>query len=96
MKAILGNEKVSGVELTDGTILEVEGVFILRPAVAPGRLLKGLEINGPDIVVNRKMETNKPGCYAAGDCTGRPYQLTKAAGEGNIAAHSILEFLSKE
>ncbi len=96
MKAILGNEKVSGVELADGTILDVEGVFILRPAVAPGRLLKGLEINGPDIVVNRKMETNKPGCYAAGDCTGRPYQLTKAAGEGNIAAHSILEFLSKE
>ncbi len=26
---------------------------------------------------------------------GRPYQYTKATGEGNIAAHSILECLSE-
>ena len=45
-------------------------------------------------MVNRRMETNKPGCYAAGDCTGRPYQLTKAVGEGNVAAHSIVEYLA--
>lgn len=95
MKAILGAESAEGVELLDGTRLDVDGVFVIRPAVAPGKLVRGLEIDGADIVVNRKMETNKPGVYAAGDCTGRPYQLAKAVGEGNVAAHSIVEYLSK-
>ena len=95
LKAVLGEETASGVELLDGSVLDVDGVFVLRPAVAPGRLIRGLEIDGADIVVNRKMETNKPGVYAAGDCTGRPYQLAKAVGEGNVAAHSIVEYLSR-
>ena len=94
LRAILGEMGVTGIELTDGSTIDVNGVFVIRPAVAPGRLLPGLEIDGASIVVNRKMETNKPGCYAAGDCTGRPYQLTKAVGEGNIAAHSIVEYLA--
>lgn len=95
IREITGQMRVDGVTLADGTALEVAGVFVLRSAVAPGMLLKGLEIEGSDIVVNRKMETNKPGCYAAGDCTGRPYQLTKAVGEGNVAAHSIVEYLAE-
>mgnify|MGYP002232580471 CR=1 FL=1 len=33
--------------------------------------------------------------FAAGDCTGRPYQYTKAVGEGNVAAHSCIQYLSK-
>ncbi len=41
------------------------------------------------------MATNLPGCYAAGDCTGRPYQYTKAAGEGNVAAHSVVSYLAE-
>ena len=95
IREITGQMRVDGVTLADGTALEVVGVFVLRSAVAPGMLLKGLEIEGSDIVVNRKMETNKPGCYAAGDCTGRPYQLTKAVGEGNVAAHSIVAYLAE-
>ena len=93
LKSILGEKKANAVELIDGATLPVDGVFVLRPAVAPGMLVKGLEINGADIVVDHKMATNKPGIFAAGDCTGRPYQLTKAVGEGNIAAHSIVEYL---
>ena len=96
LKAILGEEKANAIELTDGTTIPVDGVFVLRPAVAPGMLVKGLELNGADIVVDRKMATNKPGVFAAGDCTGRPYQLAKAVGEGNIAAHSIVEYLAEK
>ncbi len=81
--------------LTDGTEIELSGVFVLRNAVAPGTLLRGLKIEGSDIVVDRHMATNKPGCFAAGDCTGRPYQLAKAVGEGNVAAHSIAEYLAE-
>ncbi|MBQ5986294.1 MAG: NAD(P)/FAD-dependent oxidoreductase [Clostridia bacterium] len=95
MKAICGEKKANGIELLDGTTLDVDGVFILRPAVAPANLIKGIELNGADIIVDRGMATNKPGCFAAGDCTGRPYQLTKAVGEGNVAAHSIVAFLTE-
>ena len=94
LKEVVGEDRVSGVVLTDGTELELSGVFVLRNAVAPGTLLRGLAIEGSDIVVDRHMATNKPGCFAAGDCTGRPYQLAKAVGEGNVAAHSIVEYLA--
>ena len=96
LKKVLGEESVTGVELTDGTELQVDGVFVLRPSVAPALLVKGLEMNGADIVVDRHMRTNKPGVFAAGDCTGRPYQLAKAVGEGNIAAHAIVEYLAEK
>lgn len=96
LKSIIGEESVEAVELLDGSKLDVSGVFVIRPAVAPGKLLHGLEIDGAHIVVDRKMATNKAGVFAAGDCTGRPYQLAKAVGEGNIAAHSIVEYLDEE
>ena len=95
IKKINGENKVSGIEVGDGRELEVSGVFVLRSAIAPTTVLSGLETDGPHIVVNRNQETNYKGCYAAGDCTGRPYQIAKAVGEGNVAAHSILEYLSK-
>lgn len=94
LKEINGAMRVESVTLTDGAELAVSGVFVLRSAVAPGTLLRGLEIDGADIVVDRQMATNKPGCFAAGDCTGRPYQLAKAVGEGNVAAHSIVAYLA--
>lgn len=94
MRAVIGENKVNGIELTDGTRLDVDGVFFLRSAVAPSTIFRGLEMNGAHIVVNRNAQTNKKGCFAAGDCTGRPYQIAKAVGEGNTAAHSIVEYLS--
>lgn len=94
IKAVLGEKKVEGIRLTDDTEIVVDGAFFLRSAVAPATILKGLEMDGAHIVVNRNAETNKAGCFAAGDCTGRPYQIAKAVGEGNVAAHAIIEYLS--
>ena len=94
LKKLDGGFKCDSVELTDGTKIDVDGVFILRPAIAPSTVMPGLEMDGAHIMVGRGQETNFKGFYAAGDCMGRPYQITKAVGEGNIAAHSILEYLS--
>ncbi|MCD8156121.1 MAG: thioredoxin reductase, partial [Clostridiales bacterium] len=96
MKEVIGGMKVTAIRLTDGTELAADGLFCLRNAVAPAVLLPGLSMDGPHIAVNRRAETNLPGCYAAGDCTGRPYQIAKSVGEGNVAAHSILEYLSSD
>ena len=74
-------------------ILEVDGVFMLRDTLSPAVLVGGLEMENGHVAVQRDMRTNLKGLYAAGDCTGRPYQYTKAAGEGNIAAHSVSEYV---
>lgn len=92
--AINGEDKVESVTFGQET-LPVDGVFCLRESVKPSVLLRGLEMDGPHIRVDRSQRTNLPGCFAAGDCTGRPYQYTKAVGEGNVAVHSALEYLQE-
>lgn len=94
VKSIEGEKRVNALTLFDGSVLPVDGFFILRTAIAPATLLYGLELDGPHIVINRHCETNQPGVFAAGDCTGRPYQIAKAVGEGNVAAHSALDYLA--
>ena len=84
----------AGVVLADGRELAVSGLFALRDAISLASLLPGLETEGTHIRVDRAMATNVPGVFAAGDCTGRPYQYAKAVGEGNVAAHSVIEYLA--
>lgn len=94
---IVGDGKrVSGVRLRDGSTADVNGVFCLRDSVALSALMPQLGTEDGHISVDRSMSTNIKGVFAAGDCTGRPYQYAKAVGEGNVAAHSVLEFLSQE
>lgn len=95
LKAVIGDNSVTGISLLDGTEISVDGAFFLRSAVAPSTILKGLDTDGAHIVINRNTETSVKGCFAAGDCTGRPYQIAKAVGEGNVAAHSIVKYLSE-
>ena len=72
----------------------VDGVFIIKDTVSVTRLVPGLVYENGGIVTKRDMSTSVPGVFAAGDCTGKPYQLAKAAGEGNIAALSACEYLA--
>lgn len=93
--AIQGEKKAEAIALRNGDLVAVDGVFCLRNAIAPAKLIPGLMLEQGHIVVDRQMGTNLPGCYAAGDCTGRPYQYTKAVGEGNVAAHSVISYLAE-
>ncbi len=92
--AIEGGMKVEKLIFEDREAA-VDGIFMLKQAVAPSVLLYGLENADGHIIVDRACKTNLPGCFAAGDCTGRPYQYVKAAGEGNVAAHSAVEYLAQ-
>lgn len=92
--AVIGDGKVSGIELADGSRLDVDGVFFIKQAVSADVLLNKLEVQNGSIVVDKNMKTSIDGCFAAGDCTGTPYQIAKAVGEGNIAAHSAMKYLS--
>ena len=83
--AILGDSRVTGLA-AGGEEFLFDGVFIFREAMALSSLMPGIETDGAFIRVSRNMETNLPGVYAAGDCTGLPLQVAKAVGEGCTAA----------
>ncbi len=94
-------EKVTGIARSEGKILlgtsggdrAYDGIFVLRQAVGPDRLVPGLEMDGSHVRVDLNMGTNLPGLFACGDVAGRPYQYVKAAGQGNIAALSAVKYL---
>ncbi len=89
------NNRLRSLTMTDGRELEADGVFCLRDSMSLATLMPGLETENGHIAVDRSMKTNLRGCFAAGDCTGRPYQYVKAAGEGNVAAHSAIDYLAE-
>ena len=93
---IIGENTVEAVN-TGNEVIKTDAVFMLRDAVAPSALIDGLELDGNFININKHMETNIPGVYAAGDITGKPLQLSKAISEGLIAAqHAALQIDKKE
>lgn len=102
-REVLHFTDLSGYEITggmkadtlrvNGTDYPVDGVFIIKDTVSVTKLVQGLEYSNGGIVTDREMRTNVAGIFAAGDCTGKPYQLAKAAGEGNIAALSACDYI---
>lgn len=95
LAAIEGEKRAEAVRRFDGAVYPVDGVFCLRSSIELTTLLPGLALEAGHITVDREQKTNLSGVFAAGDCTGRPYQYTKAVGEGNVAAHSIVKYLAK-
>ncbi len=91
---IVGSTKVEKLVLKNSEI-QSDGIFILRDSVPPDQLVPGLLVEDAHIKVNRDMETNLEGCYAAGDVTGKPYQYLKAMGEGQVAALNAVAYLER-
>lgn len=90
-----GMTTLEGVQTEDG-LIPVDGVFIMRDSISPQQLVPGLAIEGSHVAVTAKMETNIPGCFACGDITGTPYQYIRAAGQGNTAVLSAVEWLAQQ
>ena len=89
---IQGGDKADTL-IYDGTAYKVDCVFILKDTISVTKLVPGLEYNDGGIVVDKFMATTVPGVFAAGDCTGKPYQIAKSVGEGNIAGLSASEYI---
>lgn len=91
-RAIEGEGQVARL-VTDQGGLAVDGIFILRQSDPVENILPGLELEGEVIKVARDMSTSIAGVFAAGDCTGKPWQIAKAAGEGLVAVLSAIGYL---
>lgn len=90
--SINGEMKVSSVT-TETENIECDGVFIAGGNIPAESLIYGIETLDGFIVTDKSMKTNIPGVFAAGDCTGKPFQIAKAAGEGLVAALSAVAYI---
>lgn len=92
---VIGTGNAQGVTVGE-TDYKGEGVFFINENIPTGTLIDGLEIDKSTIITDKTFKTNIPGLYAAGDCTGWPYQVSKAVGEGLIAMQHIVRELDKK
>ena len=99
VKEIVGQTSVEAISLDDGSKLEVSGVFIELGAKGVMELATHLGVRLDDemkyIDTNKKMETNIPGVFAAGDICGPPWQMAKAVGEGCVAGIGAATYAKK-
>ena len=95
--SVNGEVTVESVQFEDGDTLEVKGVFVALGVAGSGELARkvGAETENGRIKVNEKMQTNLPGLYAAGDCTGGMLQVYKAVYDGATAGLAMLEYLKQ-
>lgn len=92
VKSLNGNNKLEDLVIENEKIA-LDGVFIVRDNLPSEQLMPELKLSEKAIEVNHNLETNIAGLFAAGDCTGQPYQLLKAAGEGATAALQAVKYL---
>ena len=82
--------KPAKVNLESGRAVEAEKILISvgRRATVDKETIENLnlQMNGPVIIVNEKMETNVPGVYAIGDAVGTTYLAHGAFAEAEVAA----------
>lgn len=90
-----GEEKVESV-FSRSQEHVVDGLFILRDSNPPDNMIDGLEVSNNAIEVNRFMETNFAGLFAAGDVAGGPLQVSKAVGDGQMAAYSAVAYVNSK
>lgn len=95
IKEIRGDKRAEEIEFTDNSKLKTEGIFIAEGIAGSLEFAKKLGIitKNNKIIVNEKMETNVPGIYACGDCTGGLLQISKAVYQGTVAGLQIIKYL---
>lgn len=92
---VIGEGIVEGVEVNNN-VIECQGVFFAKASTPMDSFVHGIDVDDKNAIkVNRNMETNIKGLYAAGDCIGWPLQISNAIGEGLIAAQSADKYLRK-
>ena len=94
-----GTDFLEGVELADGTGLEVSGVFVAIGTAGSTEIARrmGAELTEKgNIRVDEEMRTTIPGLYAAGDCTGGLLQVAKAVYEGAVAGMDASRYTRPE
>lgn len=89
------DNRVSGVRLSDNSILPVTGVFIYIGQIPETSFIEDLiTLKDGYVMTNEHLETNIPGIYACGDVIKKElYQISTAIGEGAVAGTNVVKSL---
>lgn len=95
VKHIHGDEKITHIEFVDGSVVNVEGLFVALGSAGSAELAYklGVVTDSNKIITDENMRTNVEGLYAAGDSTTGIQQIAKAVADGCIAATDIIKYL---
>ncbi len=95
IEEIRGDNKIDIIQFKDGNHIKTDGLFIAIGTASSTDLARkiGAIIKDGNIIVNKNMETNVPGLYACGDCTGGLLQISKAVYEGAVAGITAIKYL---
>lgn len=99
IKELLGENRLSGVKLSNGQEITLDGLFVEIGAIPEVDIATKLGVKLDKygyILVNAAMETNVPGIYAAGDTTnffGHFKQILTAAAMGSVASTSAFKYI---
>jgi thioredoxin reductase (NADPH) len=88
-----GEDRATSLVFDDNSQIEADGFFIIKDSSKADRLVPSLKTQGPHIIVDKDMQTNLKGLFAAGDVTGDPYQIAKAIGQGQSAALNAVRYI---
>lgn len=91
---ITGTDRVTGLHTT-GDFFSVHAVFMFRASDPLNSFLPALQMRGRSVLVDDQAETSIEGVFAGGDCTGQPWQVARASGQGQKAAISAINYLAK-
>lgn len=95
IREVRGYDKVDEVVFDDDTKEKVNGIFVAIGTASTNDLARkiGARVENNNIVVNENLETNVPGLYACGDCTGGLLQVCKAVYEGATAGTQAIQYV---
>ena len=96
---IIGDNFLTGIELNNKDIININGLFIAIGSIPEtNNLIKGLELNDKGYIkANEDTLTNIPGLFVAGDIREKNLrQLTTAVADGANAAVKAIEYINKK
>ncbi|MCX7747878.1 MAG: NAD(P)/FAD-dependent oxidoreductase [Clostridia bacterium] len=92
-----GKEFLESIYFEDGTFEMLDGLFIAYESASSVDFARklGIIVDENSVVVDKNMQTNLEGLFAAGDCTGGFKQISVAVGQGALAGRGIIEYVKK-
>ena len=91
-----GSERAEKLIFKSGREILADGFFIEKDSSKPERLVPGIKMEDNHILTSKDTSTSIKGLFAAGDITGKPYQIMKAVGEGQVAALKAASYLASK
>lgn len=92
-----GDNGLARLVCADGQTLDADGLFVAMGEASSldfARAL-GVTVRNNFVEVDAAFQTNIPGVFAAGDCTGGFLQISVSVGEGAVAGKSAIEYIKK-